>query len=477
MKCSLHAIISTALCLIVLPKITIAQQDPVSSAVLAPPGNNCPPGYEKVTTLPECRAAAIQFNPSNFAGTETTSDWPGGCYHCDSVSGCTDGVWFNYHEVGSANGGATPICKPMVAVAVVLAPPGNNCITGYEKLTTLPGCQAAASQLNLSIFAGTETDDNWPGGCYHCNSVSGCTNGVWFNYDFDGSANGGATPICAKPGWESTLEVETLFIGDSDIERWDTSSFSNSVNVGVGGFTCDDVSNIIDDSLLAYTPKSVVIVCGENDLWGQSASDTFNDFEVVIGKIIGSGARALYLGTKPEPSTTGLHSKYQNYDAKIREYAEGLAVGSLTPPLVMVDVYPAFVELGNPNSFYSGDRLHLSDEGYDYWTAWTATALDDTTVAQDCIRWMGDECVSSSSTTSTSSTTTNTGATATTTTVNCANDGTWKFTTRNLKLKGCNWVNRKPARRCDKIGVGDGGSMPASEACPGACDDACANFS
>lgn len=353
-------------------------------------------------------------------------------------------------------------------VSVVLAPPGNQCPTGYEKLITLPGCRAAASQLNLSNFAGTETDSDWPGGCYHCNSVRGCTDGVWFNSANVGSANGGATLICATPGWESNLEIETLFIGDSDIERWDTSLFDNSINLGVGGFTCDDVNNIIDDSLRDLNPKSVVIVCGENDLYDQSASATFDDFEVVIGKIIGSGARALYLGTKPEPSTKGLHSKYQSYDAKIREYAETLAVDNSSPPLVMVDVYPAFVELGNPRDLYSGDGLHLS-KGYDYWNIWTATSLG----AQDCIRWMSNACVSSTTTASTMAPapTTAPSATATSTTVNCDNDDTWKFTKRNLKVKGCNWINKKPDRRCGK--VGDDGSTLASEACPEACNDAC----
>lgn len=357
-------------------------------------------------------------------------------------------------------------------VSFVIAPPGNNCPTGYEKLITLPGCRAAANQLNLSNFAGTETDSDWPGGCYHCNSVSGCTDGVWFNSANVGSANGGATLICATPGWESNLEIETLFIGDSDIEGWDTSLFYNSINLGVGGYTCDDVNKIIDDSLQDLNPKSVVVVCGENDLIYQSASVTFDDFEVVIGKIIGSGARALYLGTKPEPSTEDWHLKYQNYDAKIRGYAETLAADNSSPPLVMVDVYPAFAELGNPTDLYSWDQLHLSDAGYDYWNTWTVTALDDTNiVAQDCIRWMSNACVSSTTTDSTMVPTATPSATTTTTTVNCDNDDTWTFTKRNLQVKDCNWINKRPDRRCGK--VGDDGSTLASEACPLACNDAC----
>jgi len=280
---------------------------------------------------------------------------------------------------------------------VVMAPAGNTCPTGYTKITTPAGCQEAMSQLSLTIFQGTEDITDWPGGCYHCdNTVNGCTPGVWFNFANPGSANGGATPICALPGWEDNLDlsVEVLFIGDSDIQRWDTAPvFPGSVNVGVGGFTCDDVNGIIDNALQTYTPKWVVIVCGENDLFGQNAETTFNDFKAVIEKIVASNTRAIYIGTKPEPSTTtSMYSKYQNYDAKIRDYADALATepSHSSPPLVMVDVYPAFIQLGNPLSLYDNDELHLSDDGYEYWTTWTTTVLDNS--LGDCVRWLSNVC-------------------------------------------------------------------------------------
>lgn len=354
---------------------------------------------------------------------------------------------------------------------VVLAPAGNACLNGYVKLTTLPGCIAAMNQLSIpeGDFQGPENESNWPGGCYHCNGVDGCTNGVWFNYAKTGAANGGATPICAVPGWEDdTLStVETLFVGDSDIARWETASvFPNSFNVGVGGFTCDDVIGTIDEYLASFDPNWVVIVCGENDLFSQGAEATFVDFKEVIQKIVSSGARALYLGTKPEPSTQYMHSKYRNYDAKIREHADILAAddSSLTssPPLVMVDVYPSFVELGNPKTLYDNDRLHLSDHGYaSYWDIWTTTALADTT---DCVRWKNNACDAAGTTTTTTSTTTKPN-------VSCENDDTWTFTNRKNKVKNCNWVGMKPWRRCNKIG--DDGTTVASEACRGACNEAC----
>ena len=71
------------------------------------------------------------------------------------------------------------------------------------------------------------------------------------------------------------------------------TSWEVNINVGVGGYTCDDVNSVIDAHLATYKPKKVVIVCGENDLWGQNVVRTFGDFQVVINKIIASGATAL----------------------------------------------------------------------------------------------------------------------------------------------------------------------------------------
>mmetsp|Transcript_27778 Transcript_27778/g.66949 ORF Transcript_27778/g.66949 Transcript_27778/m.66949 type:complete len:478 (+) Transcript_27778:134-1567(+) len=312
------------------------------------------------------------------------------------------------------------LLKPVIAQQLTLGA-GNACPSGYTKLTTELGCTVANSQLNLSYgFIDTENAAKWPGGCYHCDNVAGCTDGTWFNYANPGAANKGAMPICAEPGWEDGVgSVDTLFVGDSDIARWrDTNSnFPGSINVGVGGYTCDDVNSDIDAHLATYKPNKVVIVCGENDLTGQStASEKFGDFQVVINKITASGATALYLGTKPEPSTTSLWEKYQRYDAMIFDYANTLATDASTVPvpLTVIDVHAAFVDLGNPNALYDSDRLHLSSDGYAYWNTWTTKAFDNS--ANGCVRWKNGVCEVTNDTTTTTTTTTSTATPATTTT-------------------------------------------------------------
>lgn len=187
---------------------------------------------------------------------------------------------------------------------------------------------------------------------------------------------------------EPTGSVALLLAGDSDVAYWETSEHEDAVNTGVGGATCQDVLDTIDEDLDRYQPTRVVLVCGENDLWGQEVSATFGDFERVVERIHQFGAGVYYMGTKPEPDTRALHEQYRAYDESIRQYALSLDSGE-TAPLVMIDVYRGFEDLGNPRSFYRDDGLHLSDEGYAQWDRWLSLALADAS----CILWQSDACV------------------------------------------------------------------------------------
>ena len=184
------------------------------------------------------------------------------------------------------------------------------------------------------------------------------------------------------------LYSDWLFIGDSDIEEWDTSQFIDSSNIGDGGSTCNDTLSSIDEVLEQYTPVHVVIVCGENDLSEErTVEETFEDFQDIVNKIIESGASVTYMGTKPEPGTTELHTQYRDYDSRIQDFAENLANDSYSP-LNVVDVYQGFEDIGNPNSLYQDDELHLSLEGYGYWNQWLIQVSNDS----ECIIWQSQEC-------------------------------------------------------------------------------------
>ena len=227
---------------------------------------------------------------------------------------------------------------------------------------------AASTQLT----AGDEDESSWPSGCYFCDDVGGCQDGFWFNEDTEGAAKGKAQPVCGK-GLEPLSDTTSiLFMGDSDVDYWQTQGYDRSHNVAVGGckvwvvtragrvdatatsrivgtkavmtnrYTCKDVFRETDAMLDAFGPglEWVVLVCGENDIaYGTKPSKAFARFKSIVDEVMATGARLLYMGTKPEPSTKSMWDEYREYDKLIREYATSLADAAADPPLVMVDVY------------------------------------------------------------------------------------------------------------------------------------------
>eukprot|EP00587_Corethron_hystrix_P008938 CAMPEP_0113308080 /NCGR_PEP_ID=MMETSP0010_2-20120614/6661_1 /TAXON_ID=216773 ORGANISM="Corethron hystrix, Strain 308" /NCGR_SAMPLE_ID=MMETSP0010_2 /ASSEMBLY_ACC=CAM_ASM_000155 /LENGTH=305 /DNA_ID=CAMNT_0000163049 /DNA_START=161 /DNA_END=1075 /DNA_ORIENTATION=+ /assembly_acc=CAM_ASM_000155 len=293
---------------------------------------------------------------------------------------------------------ATLVSASLASAQDVVLGSGNACPSNRVKVTCSDGCvkamKAAPANVKNSKWRGTENSKKWPSGCYFCDGVPGCTDGVWFNEHNKGRSNGDAAPLCVLPTVNYGCgdgSVDFLFAGDSDIDYWPdrmrNDAFPSSVNKGVAGWTCRKLKGKIQGFLDDHTPLWTVLVCGENDLGDDSVGKTFKNFKKVIKKIIKSGSRVLYIGTKPEPDTKNLHSEYRKYDQKIRKYANSLAAGEDDPPLVMVDSYKGFEDLGNPKSLYDKDKLHLSNEGYDYWTKWAKDAVDEANDESWCTVW------------------------------------------------------------------------------------------
>jgi len=250
------------------------------------------------------------------------------------------------------------------------------------------------------------------------------------------------------------------------------------LNRGDGGSTCQQWTNRIDRFLTKFKPSTVVLVCGENDLAeGDSPAQVFRNFQKIVTKLTASGADVVYLGTKPEPSTKNLHSKYRQYDALIREYYEQQPQKNL----VMIDVYPSFVELGNPRNLYARDKLHLSKNGYGYWNTWLQASLDD----KGCRRWQSGNCVlrgetndsdnssvdeeedgdSTSSSNDAPTEPPTSVSTSSSSTEECADDDSFRF--RERKRMDCRWVGKRPDQRCKRKYK----NQRLWEYCPDACDE------
>lgn len=185
--------------------------------------------------------------------------------------------------------------------------------------------------------------------------------------------------------WQDGAPTDrVIFFGDSDIEFWDISEdFPDAVNCGIGGATCREAAIHVSELVKAGRPKDfVVFISGENDMDSRKTpvEPIFENFKKVVEVIIESAnkPRVIYITTKPEPSTKKLHALYERYDTLIKEYAAELASAShnpCSPPLVVIDAYHGFLELGNPRDFYQKDGLHCSKKGYSHLVRWVKEAM------------------------------------------------------------------------------------------------------
>ena len=143
--------------------------------------------------------AVLKLYPWMKIAVEAHSDATG--YTCKKL---TDGRAATAEKYLKSQGVTNPMAKPTgkcgVKMAVVIAGAGgskqyvsgskgtNTCSNG--KLASASACKAAAAALGYT-YSRSETDRNYPGGCY----VSG-TKKVYFNKADPGRAKYTATPLC-----------------------------------------------------------------------------------------------------------------------------------------------------------------------------------------------------------------------------------------------------------------------------------------
>ena len=116
------------------------------------------------------------------------------------------------------------------------------------------------------------------------------------------------------------LSYGTL-VGDSDIDYWEATgeTFSGSYNVGFAGDTCRDKADKIEAFIKVFSPRKIVLICGENDLAeGASSTETFKRLEAVITTTSAADLQTVYFSTKPEPLTKIRKRKNLQYDLLLK---------------------------------------------------------------------------------------------------------------------------------------------------------------
>lgn len=161
-----------------------------------------------------------------------------------------------------------------------------------------------------------------------------------------------------------------LFTGSSSIRLWNNLSEQfrgyTVLNRGIGGAVIADIDRYVEDLILPYKPKQVILYIGENDIIsapnGDSVFTAFRKLFLHIRSVLPELPLA-YISIKPSPS------REQFLPIAIRANQLIKAFLSEQPRAGFIDIYPLMLDKQGQfrRELFRQDMLHMLPEGYRIW--------------------------------------------------------------------------------------------------------------
>ncbi len=161
----------------------------------------------------------------------------------------------------------------------------------------------------------------------------------------------------------------TVFVGSSSIVFWDTGDrFPGMplINRGFGGSQMSDLVHYVDETVLKYAPRTVVVYEGDNDTSaGKRSQQVLEDYRQFVEAVLAAqpSTRIVIMSIKPSLARWDVWPEMQASNAAIEAYA------STDARVDFVDVGTAMLGadgLPMPELFVR-DGLHMTSAGYDIW--------------------------------------------------------------------------------------------------------------
>ncbi len=169
----------------------------------------------------------------------------------------------------------------------------------------------------------------------------------------------------------------TVFVGSSSIVGWDTGDrFPGMplINRGFGGSQMSDLVHYVEETVLRYTPRTVVVYEGDNDTSaGKRSQQLLEDYQEFVEAVLTAqpSTRVVILSIKPSLARWNVWPEMQASNAAIEAYSQTDA------RVDFVDVGTAMLGadgLPRPELFVR-DGLHMTPAGYDVWDEIVMEAL------------------------------------------------------------------------------------------------------
>ena len=161
----------------------------------------------------------------------------------------------------------------------------------------------------------------------------------------------------------------TVFVGSSSIVYWETGDRFRGmplINRGFGGSQMSDAVHYVQETVLRYSPRTVVVYEGDNDTSaGKRSQQLVEDYREFVEAILEAqpSTRIVILSIKPSLARWDVWPAMQESNAAIEAYAK------TDPRVDFVDIGTAMLGAdGLPiPEFFVSDGLHMTSAGYDVW--------------------------------------------------------------------------------------------------------------
>lgn len=162
-----------------------------------------------------------------------------------------------------------------------------------------------------------------------------------------------------------------LFVGSSSIRLWDglESQFADAPVVlkrGFGGSRLSDCVRHLDQLVIGYRPRLVILYAGDNDLAEGATPEEVLERVKTFSRNVHEqlpDTRVAFVSIKPSPARIALIGKARAANKLVKEYA------AAHPQVEYIDVFtPMLGQNGLPRpELFARDKLHLSSTGYALW--------------------------------------------------------------------------------------------------------------
>jgi len=169
------------------------------------------------------------------------------------------------------------------------------------------------------------------------------------------------------------LKGKIVFVGSSSFAKWkDINQYFPGypiINRGFGGSNLLDVIQYVNETVLKYKPKQVVIYCGENDL---ASSDTVSPeivldrFSVLFNLIrqpLGNKTNITFISIKPSVSRWRLEAKIIQANTLIAQFI------AKQKNAHYINIHNAMLQGDGSvmKDIFIADNLHMNAKGYAIW--------------------------------------------------------------------------------------------------------------